>query len=234
MSISFKLFSCLLILSEVVDNTWAVQPAYDYSQKPISELLLLLEHSDAQKRVCASIYLGKNYANPNQVSINFIPLSRERSSMLLPSEQIENALRQHLEGDPDVGVRLSALAALEDMRYRINTTPVINKALSNEVVIIRIRAVDSLIRMSKTYHDPLPDNVVATLVECLTTDNDPDELWQAIYTLGHLGSRAKAAIPVLAKLTTHKSAKVRMYAVETLKKINLSIQTEHSGGPCKP
>ena len=45
----------------------AMQPAYNYSDKTVAELLELLKNKDSTVRHCAAIFLGERYRNPKSM-----------------------------------------------------------------------------------------------------------------------------------------------------------------------
>ncbi len=218
-SIVGKLAFFVALLLSLHGIAMAAEPAYNFSDKSVSELLRLLGDSDASKRECAAIFLGLRYQNPDRPHLDPPLLKLGSPAPELPvSSQVISALSNHLS-DPEVGVRLCALSALEDLRYRTNVTAIIVDALTNDSTLVKIRTAATLTRISDDYHESLPAPVVPTLIDCLNPGESPDDLWQAAYYVGCLGSKGSAAIPALEKLANHKSSKVRKYAAEALTKL---------------
>ena len=61
---------------------------------------------------------------------------------------------------------------------------------------------------------------VEVLINSLDPNGQEDEIWQAAYSLGALGSSASAATPVLRSLLNHPSGRVRRYAKDALEAIS--------------
>lgn len=224
--INFIAFVALAILFGSIIKSFSISPPFDYSDKRIDELVGLLNDTNIEKRECATYFLGVRYMNPYRPDLLNRPVLKHGSpkpEFPIPTEVIPK-LAALLAQDSSVGVRLSALGALENIRYQTNTSPIIVAALTNTFTLVRMHAAESLNRISKQYSEPLPSQVVPTLIDCLNSSEDPEEIWQAALTVGNMGVSAKDAIPALEKLKTHPSKKVRQYAEEALKRINAPLQ----------
>ena len=212
----------LIVLALSIQSAVCMQPAHNFSDKSVADLMMLLQNKDPQIRQCAAIFLGVRYKNPKSVLPDEPVLKPNSPSPELPLPPVViPSLAKLLESDTNIEVRLCSLAALENLRYTTNTTPILQNNLTNNLTLIRLRASQSLIKISKQYNEPLPDQVIPTLISCLNPKEDPDEIWQAAYTVGNMGASAKAAIPALEQLKTHSSKKVRTYATEALAKVDV-------------
>lgn len=224
--INVAAFVALAILFGSIIKSFSATPPFDYSDKQIGELVGLLNDTNVEKRECAAYFLGVRYMNPHRPDLLNKPLltaGSPKPEFPIPTEVIPQ-LTTLLTQDSNVGVRLSALGALENLRYQTNTSPIIIAALTNSFTLVRMHAAESLNRISKQYNEQLPSQVVPTLISCLNPAEDPDEIWQAALIVGNMGASAKAAIPALEKLKTHPTKKVRQYAEEALERINAPPQ----------
>jgi HEAT repeat protein len=199
----------------------SAQPGHNYNNKSVQEIMLLTGNKDASIRSAAAMFLGLKYKDPKMVRPNepFLDANSQSPELTLLGAVIQK-LNRLLETDESVDVRIAALSSLELLRCRTNTTSIILKNLTNNLTLIRLRASEALISISKQYNERLPDQVIPTLISCLNPKEDPDEIWQAALVVGNIGKSAKAAIPVLEKLKTHPSKKVREYAAEALEHIS--------------
>src|SRR6266403_1738902 len=105
---------------------FGAQPAHNFSDKTVAELLSLLESSDASVRHCAAIFIGDRYRNP-KVPVSLPPIRKPDSpapQIPIPSGVVP-ALTAHLKTDTDWDVRVCALFALCDLRFRTNTTALV-------------------------------------------------------------------------------------------------------------
>jgi len=116
-------------------------------------------------------------------------------------------------------VRMCAVFALCDLRFRTNTTPVLLAGLDDKDVVIRIRTCTALIDISRDYSEPLAERVIPTLIQCLKPDGEVEDIWQAAYACEQLGAAGKPLIPALERLKKHDSSKVRYYAKRAISKI---------------
>ena len=208
--------ACLLLLRPAV----AVQPPLNFSEKPVSDLLKLLHDKDAKVRQSAAIFIGLRYKDPRSIKVNE-PHIRVRSvapEFPMP-DSVLAGLVQLACSDPDDGVRICAVQALRDLRFCTNTTPLLKRALTNESVLVRIRAANALREITTEYREALPEEVVPILTAIVESRASADELWQAAYALGQLGRTANAAAPALERLTKHSSRKVRQYAKDALARV---------------
>jgi hypothetical protein len=198
----------------------ASEPARNYSDKTVAELLDLLENNDGTVRQCAAIFLGDRYRDHETAVVNGImqlPNSPD-PELPLPAAVIPK-LSQHLKTDPDVLVRLCAVGALRDLKFRTNTTPILIVGLIDKDAMIRIRTCAVLIEISQKYSEPLQADVLPTLTECLAPDGEEGNIWYAAYIAGPLGSSGRPLVSALERLKMHESSKVRHYASEALLKI---------------
>jgi HEAT repeat protein len=216
---------CLsLILTAVAAS--ATGPAHDFSDKTVTELLSLLESGDAGVRGDAAIFIGARYRNPHMPVMN-MPEEKLPPEFPIPSRVVP-ALTASLKRDGDWGVRDSALFALIDLRFRTNTTPIVALALDDKDKLMRIRACSVLTEFSHHYYsEPLHARVIPTLIDCLDPKGDDEEVWQAAYAAGFLGSDGKEVAPALWKLLKHDSPKVRSYASQAL--ANIAYATREDG-----
>lgn len=215
----------LRILTVAIGIFWAccvsaMQPAHNYSDKTVAELLELLEDKDSTVRHCAAIFLGDRYRNPKAIVIDG-PIHKPNSpapELPIPS-QVVSRLTEHLKADPDLSVRMCAVFALRDLRFHTNTTPILVTGLDDRDVLIRIRTCTALIDISQDYSEPLAERVIPTLSQCLAPDGQIEDIWQAAYATEQFGSAGKPLIPALERLKKHESSKVRYYANRALAKI---------------
>lgn len=215
----------LRILTFVIGILWAccaaaMQPAHNYSDKTVAELLELLENNDSTVRHCAAIFLGERYRNPKAIAING-PVHKPNSpSPELPiPAQVVPRLAEHLKTDPDVSARMCSVFALRDLRFRTNTTPILVAGLEDKDVLIRIRTCTALIDISQDYSEPLAERVIPTLTQCLAPDGEIENIWQAAYACEQLGGAGKSLIPALQRLKKHDSSRVRYYAKRAISRI---------------
>jgi HEAT repeat protein len=198
----------------------ALQPIHNFSDKTVAELLSLLESTDARARHCAAIFIGDRYRNPKAMVFN-APIHKPNSpapELPIPSRVIP-ALTAHLKTDADWDVRVSALGALRELRFRTNTTPIVALALEDKDRLIRIRACSSLIDISHDYSEPIHTNAIPALIRCLNPIGKVEQIWQAAYAAEQLGTNGTAVVPALRTLTKHDSHKVRHYAERALSRI---------------
>jgi len=189
-----------------------VQPAHNFSDKTIPELLLLLEDKDSTVRHCAAIFIGDRYRNPNAVVING-PIHKPNSPS--PEFPIPWKVIPALS-DADWAVRACAIHALDELRFHTNTTPLIALALDDKDTLIRVRACTALIDISHEYQEPLHSKVIPTLDGCLNPAGGVEEIWQAAYAAEALEKDGTPLIPALHLLTKNNSDKVRHYAHRAL------------------
>jgi len=148
--------------------TSATQPLHNYSDKTVAELLELLENKDSTVRQCAASYLGDRYRDPEAVVIRGLIRKPYCPSPELPIPLLVVArFAEHLKTDPDLSVRICAVRALRDLRFRTNTTPILVAGLNDKEVLIRVRTCTALIDISKDYSEPLAECVIPTLAQCL-------------------------------------------------------------------
>jgi hypothetical protein len=174
----------------------ATQPAHNYSDKTVAELLELLENKDSTVRHCAASFLGERYRNPKAIVING-PIHKPNSpSPEFPiPPQVVPKLAEHLKTDPDLSVRMCAVFALRDLRFRTNTTPILVSGLDDKDGLIRIRTCTALIDISQEYSEPLTERVIPTLTQCLAPNGEIEDIWQAAYASEQLGSAGRPLIP---------------------------------------
>jgi len=109
--------------------------------------------------------------------------------------------------------------ALDDLKFRTNTTPLLVTGLDDKEKLIRIRTCTALIEISRDYSEPLTERVIPTLTQCLAPEGQIEEIWQAAYASEELGSAGRPLIPALEQLEKHESSKVRYYAKRAVSKI---------------
>ena len=206
-----------LIATFATLSALGVLPAHDFGGKTVAQLLELLESTDGGVREDAALFLGYRYRKPGAV-INPPTYKEQHPELPLPP-QIIPRLIEHLKSDPDHLVRLQAMRALHDLRYRTNTTSLVVTGLEDTNALVRIWTCEALIDISHEYSDPLPARVVPTLAQSLSVDTTEDPAWLAAYIAGHLGAAGKELLPQLQALRSHKSAKVRQYAREAITSI---------------
>ena len=198
----------------------------DIERKTDLELLGMLTNGDSSVRCSSLMVLGLRFNNPYALVIN--PVSDQipyPKGVALPSGLLETTVSL-ANCDSNLMVRLAAVMALEMFKYRTNTTPMLTALLQDPACIIRIRAAQGLTDFAADYHEPISDSVVITLIGCLDSTNSPDDIWQAEESLGDLGARAKGSLPFLAKLKHSKSAQVREYAREAIRKIEKGLTAQ--------
>jgi hypothetical protein len=190
---------------------------HDYSNKTVAQLLTLLESTNSHVREDAALFLGYRYRKPG-IEVNPPTYEEQHPEFPLPLEVIPR-LATHLKSDSDYGVRIEAVRALRDLRSCTNTTPVMVAGLGDTNTCVRIWTCSALIDVSQDYLEPVVASVVPALRQALTIDGDEDPTWVAAWISGHLGAAGRPLLPDLAKLSRHKSSKVRHYAREARKKI---------------
>jgi HEAT repeat protein len=216
----------ILIVAFGIFSAWcvgAVQPPYNYSDKTVAELLVLLGNKDHKVRYCAAIFLGERYRNPKTSVING-PIQKPNSpapEFPIPADVVPR-LAEHLKSDADWDVRAGAVFALRDVRFHTNTTSLLAAGLDDRDALIRIRTCTALIDISHEYPEPLVERVIPTLAQCLSPDGEVEHIWQAAYAAEGLGGEGKPLIPALVRLKKHESEKVRHYAESALSKIESS------------
>lgn len=201
-------------------STSGIQPTHNFSDKTVSELLLLLENKDAKVRHCAAIFIGDRYRNPKAFVVNG-PIPKPNSpapEFPIPSRVIP-ALTTHLKTDVDWAVRVCALGALQHLRFHTNTTPIVAFALDDKDASVRVRACAALLNIPHDYSESLHPRAIPTLIACLDPKGETEQLWYPAWIAGEFGTNAVAAVPALRALTKHNSPKVRHYAEEALSKI---------------
>lgn len=211
---------CFLAVTFLVSGTPLMS---DIEHKPDLELLGLLTNDDSSVRTSSLVVLGLRFNNPDALVIN--PISNQMpypKGVALPNGLLETTVSL-AKSDNNLNVRLAAVIALETFKYRTNTTPILTALLQDPTCIIRIRAAQALIDFATDYHEPISDKVVSTLISCLDSNNSSDDIWQAEESLGDLGARAKESLPFLVKLKHNKSAQVREYAREAIRKIEKGL-----------
>ena len=199
----------------------AAQPTHNFSDRTVAQLLELLESKDGTVRHCAAIFLGDRYRNPKAVVVNS-PIHKPNSpppEFPIPALVIPQ-LGHHLKSDPNVSVRMCAVFALRDLRFRTNTTPILLTGLDDKEVIIRIRTCRALIDISRDYSEPLHTRAIPTLIGCLDPKGEIEQIWQAAYAAEQLGTNGMAVVPALRTLMKHDSPKVRHYAERALSRID--------------
>jgi hypothetical protein len=209
--------SFLILATSVL---FAAQPTHNFSDRTVAELLELLENKEGTIRHCAAIFIGDRYRNPNADSVNG-PIHKPNSpppEYPIPTQVIPR-LGHHLKSDPDRLVRMCAVAALRDLRFRTNTTPILLTGLDDTDVIIKIRTCTALIDISHEYSEPLHPRTIPTLINCLDPKWEADQLWQAAYAAEQLGTNGTAVVPALRVLTRHDSEIVKHYAKRALSRI---------------
>ena len=190
---------------------------YQLSRLSIPQLYNLLEDKDQDIRVQVVTSIGMRYEKPG-VAVN--GYYYKGSSPPLPvDKRLLDRLNNMAGGDPSLRVRIAALDALHRMKFKADTTPMIQEHLADKDVFVRLRSARILIQLSEDYHEGLSTNVIPTLIACLGPPNDTEAVWQAAWALGQLGAKAKEAIPDLEKARSYKSKKVRKYATDALAKI---------------
>jgi len=213
----------------------AAQPVHNFSDKPVAELLSLLESTDATVRHCAAMFIGERYRNPKAIVVNgpIIKPNSPAPEFPIPDKVIP-ALTAHLKTDADWAVRVCALFALSDLRFHTDTTPIVALALDDKDKLIRIRACTALIDISHDYSEPLHAKTIPTLIGCLDSRGEDEQIWQAAYASGQLGPNGGAVFPALRTLTMHDSPKVRHYAQEALSRIVPTIVSARAGAGAAP
>ncbi len=213
-----------LCLSVVAFLAISAPPMQDIERESDSELFNLLTNSDSFTRCDSLMILGLRFNNPDAI-VAMSPAPDQvpyPTGIALPRGLLERTMSL-AKADPDIKVRLLAVAALEQFKCRTNTTPILKQLLKDRTCIIQIRAAQALMNFANEYHEPISDNVVSTLINCLDTTNSPDDIWQAEESLGNLGARGKKALPFLAKLKHNKSPEVREYAGKAIRKIQKGL-----------
>ena len=198
----------------------AAQPLYNYSDKSVEQLLTLLDSEDADKRTCAALFIGIRYRNPKLLLVN-APIIKSNSplpELPMPAKVIDR-LSSMLTNDSRPQVRSSVLSALSRIKYRYDTTPIIEQALADKDVFLRLRAADELVSIHEDYKERLGSRVIKTILESVETSQDTETLGRAAFMLGRMGPEAKEALPWLEKLTNHENSYVRRRAAEALAKL---------------
>ena len=194
-------------------------PMQDIERKSDLELVNLLTNGDSEIRCASLIVLGLRFDDPNvPMLMSQILTETHPKEVALPPVLLERTVSL-AKSDEDLRVRLAAVIALGQFRFRTNTAPILMALLRDRICIIRIRAAQALIDFEDDYHEPICGSVVPTLISCLDTNNSPDDIWQAAETLGDLGAQAKEALPLLTKLKHNESREVREYVREVARKI---------------
>jgi hypothetical protein len=212
--------SIMLMLLVSSCQLFATQPSHNYSDKFVSELLGLLENTNAGIRADAAIFLGDRYRDPKDILPNS-PIHKTNSPPpeLPVPKAVFSKLSEHLNSDKDSGVQVSVIDALGNLRFRANTTPFIIPALTNHDSGIRIRGCLVLTEISHKYSEKLPDSVIPTLKQCLSETN-VETLWYAAWAAEQLGKDGKPLMPILQSLKNHPSSKVRYNVERAITKIS--------------
>ncbi|MCU0515248.1 MAG: HEAT repeat domain-containing protein [Oscillatoria sp. Prado101] len=117
--------------------------------------------------------------------------------------------------NPDVNLRRSAAAALENMRAEAkDAIPDFIKALKDRDAEVRFRAIDGLGRIGLPAKDAVPD-----FRALLKHDADRNVRFNAAWALGQIGLDAKSAVPDLKKAVAEQDIDVRNNAVAALGRI---------------
>lgn len=214
-------FTLLILGFTTLLAVGAVLTAQEIKGKSDMELTRLLDDGDSHIRRACLIALGSRFRNPNTPVILASPVENTEAhseEVPMPKGLLEKTAAL-AKSDSDLKVRITAVVALSSFKFHTNTTPILNALLEDRSCIIKIRAAQALIDFKSGYNEPISDRVVQTLIDCLDTNNSPDDLWQAAATLGTLGKQAKAALPLLEKLEEHPSPEVREYAKEAVLKL---------------
>jgi len=201
-------------------SCYAAQPLYNYSDRTLADLRTLLRDEDHQKRSCAAYFIGVRYRNPHVVMVGgpLIASNSPKPELPIPVRLVEE-LSNLLTNDNHSEVRTSALIALGRIKYYSDTSRIIEKALTDTNVFIRLSAAGELIEIHKSYNEPLATNVVNAILDCIDKSQDPEVLWISAFRLGCLGGEANRAIPWLERLAEHRDDYVRRRAIEALQKI---------------
>jgi HEAT repeat protein len=191
---------------------------YELSRLTVDGLCARLNDPDPGAREKALICLGLRYEKPG-VAVNGYGLKNAPE----PELPIPTSLVARVNGiatnDPCLKVRAAALDALGRMMFRIDTSTLISRHLSDTNVFIKLKAAAVLIGVYEDSHrEPVPE-LVPALTACVDPNGDPEIVWQAAWYLGRLGPQAKAAVPELEKAKKHHSKKVRHYVSEALSRI---------------
>jgi hypothetical protein len=189
----------------------------ELSDKPVAQVLDLLESPDSDMRVAAAFSIELRYRK-DKGGPQFHAVEEQHPELPLPP-QVVPRLAEHLKSDSAWRFRLEAMRALGALRSCTNTTSLVATGLEDTNACVRIWTCGALIDISHDYSDPLVSNVIPTLKQCLRVDGPEEPTWIAARISGNLASAGKPLLPDLENLSSHTSSKVQHYAREAIKEI---------------
>lgn len=192
----------------------AIQPPPEFRDKAVTELLSMLDSTNASTRANAAAtiawYLERNRLAPNSVETSLIGRTTSKALYLLRED-----------GSPLV--RLASVSVLRELNTWTNTTQALSVGVVDKDCLVRVRAISALHSVCQERRQQLSPDAVAALKECLEPAKGVETLWQAAFLAGELGIAGVPTIPSLERLSQHPSKKVKKYSTEALLKLRSTV-----------
>ena len=125
--------------------------------------------------------------------------------------------------DPDASTRYTSAEVLGQYGGAAKPAiPALIEALKDSDTNVRMRAAYSIASIGAD------ESAVPVLIECLKDEHREVRI-AAAYALGALGPTARAALPVLRRLQTHRDQGLRSEVAKSIRRIELAVQYGSEG-----
>ena len=219
--IKLRLAFSLLCLAQIFtcsadDLKWE----HSLSSKRDEELLLVLQETDAGRRLAAVNYLSMRYRPAGSLLVNskYHPPEALRIDSGIP-ESVVRGLFHAATDDEEIVVRLAAVNGMRGFFARTNILRLFESLLDSTNSSVRLHVVEKLIDLGEQQRKPVLPHLLETLRRSLTAQESEDVLLRALKCASRLGRDAQSLAEPITDLSRHGSRSIRSEAQKALKKI---------------